>query len=400
MASSRASLAAARAAFDWAGAHSSEFERRLAALVSIDSGEDNPAGRERVVELLAEWAGDAGCEAQLISTPPGSHLHVGLQGNGRGRIVLLGHHDTVFASGTAARRALTVRQGRAYGPGVADMKGGLLVGLTAIESLARGERPFASVELHSVPDEEIRNEVFAEFDRVRDAQAVLVLECGRENGDLVIARKTAAWVRLQVEGRAAHAGADPGSGRNAVVGLCGEVLRCHALNGAREGLTVTPGTFRGGTGVTVVPEKAEAAIDVRATSSDDLDWALHEIASTALGEGLTGRLEVDGGFPGIEANAGTDTMFGEVQRLAKDLGLRVGGQMTGGVSDGCWTSQAGIPTLDGLGPVGGRDHSPQEYITLSSVPERSGLIAGLCSAVGHGLLEDLEGDSVRGHRCP
>ena len=318
------------------------------------------------------------------------------QGNGRGRIVLLGHHDTVFAGGTAARRPLIVRQGQAYGPGVADMKGGLLVGLTAIESLAEGERPFASVELHSVPDEEIRNEVFAEFDRVRSAQAVLVLECGRENGDLVTARKTAAWVRLHVEGRAAHAGADPGSGRNAVVGLCAEIMRCHALNGLREGLTVTPGTIRGGTSVTVVPDNAEAAIDVRAVTSDDLHWALREIASTALGEGLSGRLEIDGGFPGIEANAGTDTMFAEVQRLAEDLGLRVGGQMTGGVSDGCWTSQAGIPTLDGLGPVGGRDHSPDEYITLSSVPERSAFIAGLCSAIGHGLLEGLGRDGGRG----
>jgi glutamate carboxypeptidase len=383
---SSSSTAAARAAASWASLHSSEFERRLKTLVNIDSGVDDSAGREQVAALLAGWAREAGCETALVPTPQGSHLEARLKGNGEGRIVLLGHHDTVFPSGVAAERPLTKRDGRACGPGVADMKGGLLVGLTAIESLARGPRPFAAVELHSVPDEEVRLEAFAEFDRLSGAQAALVLECGRENGDLVVGRKTAAWVRLRVVGRAAHAGTDPQLGRNAVVGICGEVIRCDALNGAREGLTLVPGTILGGTLANVVPDSAEATIDVRAISGEDLRWALGEIAAFQMGDGLSGSVEFDHGWPGIEPNPGTQALFAEAQRLADALGMAIGGQNSGGVSDGCWTSEAGVPTLDGLGPIGGGDHSPDEYILLSSVPERCALVAGLCSAIGSGLL--------------
>lgn len=389
MASNSDSTAVARTAASWAALHSAEFERRLKALVNIDSGVDDPSGREQVAALLAGWAQEAGCETELVPTPQGSHLDARLEGNGEGRIVLLGHHDTVFPRGVAATRPFSMRDGRAYGPGVADMKGGLLVGLVAIESLARGSRPFEAVELHSVPDEEVRTEVFAEFDRLRGAQAVLVLECGRENGDLVVGRKTAAWVRLRVAGRAAHAGADPQLGRNAVVGLCGEIMRCDALNGAREGLTLVPGTIAGGSLVNVVPESAEAAIDVRAVSSEDLQWALSEIAAFEMGDGLNGSVELDRGWPGIEPNAGTQAMFAEVRRQAGALGMAIGGQTSGGVSDGCWTSEAGVPTLDGFGPVGGRDHSPHEYILLSSAPERCALIAGLCEAIGGGLFSSL-----------
>jgi glutamate carboxypeptidase len=389
MGSSSDSIEAARAASSWAASRSAEFERRLKVLVNIDSGVDDPAGREQVAALLAGWAREAGCATELVPTPQGSHLDARLHGNGEGRIVLLGHHDTVFAHGVAAERPFSSRGGRAYGPGVADMKGGLLVGLAAIESLARGQRPFASVELHSVSDEEVRSDAFAELDRLRGAQAVLVLECGRENGDLVVGRKTAAWVRLHVAGRAAHAGTDPQLGRNAVVGLCREIMRCDALNGAREGLTLVPGTIVGGTLVNVVPESAEAAVDVRAVSSNDLRWALEEIADLQLGDGLEGSLELNRAWPGIEPNPGTQIMFSEVTKLSGALGMSVGGQTSGGVSDGCWTSEVGVPTLDGLGPVGGRDHSPQEYIALGSVPERCALIAGLCIAIGDGLLSGL-----------
>lgn len=389
MASSREWTGAARAGASWAALHRVEFERRLKTLVNIDSGVDDPAGREQVAALLAGWARGMGCETELVPTPQGSHVDARLEGNGEGRIVLLGHHDTVFQRGVAGTRPFNLHDGRAYGPGVADMKGGLLVGLAAIESLAQGTRPFASVELHSVPDEEVRTEVFAEFDRLRGARGVLVLECGRENGDLVIGRKTAAWVRLRVEGRAAHAGAEPELGRNAVVGLCGEIMRCNDLNGEREGLTLVPGTIAGGTLVNIVPERAEAAIDVRALSSEDLRWAVGKIGTFQLTDGLSGSVEVNRGWPGIEPNSGTKTMFAEVQRLAGDLGMSVGGQTSGGVSDGCWTSEAGTPTLDGLGPVGGCDHSPDEYIVLSSVPERCALIAGLCEAIGGGLLSGL-----------
>ena len=384
--SGRATLAAARDAASWTAARLHTFERRLRVLVGIDSGPDAPAGRDEVAGLLAELATQAGASADLVSLPAGAHLRARLEGYGEGRIVLLGHHDTIFPAGTAAGRPLELRDGVAYGPGVADMKGGLLVGLAAIEALAKGERRFGCVELHSVPDEEVRTTPFATLDHVTDADAVLVLECGRENGDLVSGRKTGAWVRMIVEGRPAHAGTEPELGRSAVLGLCSEVLRCSALDGARAGLTVIAGTISGGTIANVVPEYAEAMFDVRAPRKADFDWALAEMARTGGREGLKVRLEDAGAWPGIEQGAPGERLIRAALEIAVELGVSVGHQTSGGMSDGCWTAAAGVPTLDGLGPVGGRDHSPDEYIVMSSVAPRCGILAGLCTAVGGGLL--------------
>ena len=224
----RAATRAAAEAAAWASAREAVFRERLAALVAVDSGPDAPEGRDEAAAMLAGWAAGCGCETEIQEHSSGGHLVARLRGEGAGTVVLLGHHDTVFSSGTAAARPMTVSDGVAHGPGVADMKGGLLVAIAAMEALAKGPRPFACVELLSVPDEEVRVVPFATMDRIRGADAVLVLECGRENGDFVSGRKTGAWLRLAVEGIPAHAGTEPGLGRSAVVGLCHEVLRLSA----------------------------------------------------------------------------------------------------------------------------------------------------------------------------
>jgi glutamate carboxypeptidase len=383
----RAAAGAAAEATAWAAARESVFTERLAAIVAVDSGPDAPEGREQAAAMLAAWARAGGCESEVVAHPSGGHLICRLPGAGTGRIVLLGHHDTVFSAGTAAERPMTVSEGAAYGPGVADMKGGLLVALAAMEALASGPRPFASVELHSVPDEEVRVVPFATMDRVRGADAVLVLECGRENGDFVGVRKTGAWLRLAIEGRSAHAGTEPGLGRSAVIGLCQEVLRLSAVDGARSGLTVIAGTIAGGTIANVVPQHAETIVDVRAPVRSDFDWAMAEIGRTGDYDGLTVTVENQGTWPGIEPTPRGDLLLATAVKLARERGLDIGGQTSGGMSDGCWTAAEGVPTLDGLGPVGGLDHSPSEYILLDSVPPRCGIVAGLCTAVGRGLLD-------------
>jgi glutamate carboxypeptidase len=385
----QAAAGAAVEATAWASAREAVFTERLAALVAVDSGPDAPEGREQAAAMLAGWAVASGCETEIVAYPSGGHLICRLQGNGAGRIVLLGHHDTVFAAGTAAERPMNVSDGVAHGPGVADMKGGLLVALAAMEALANGPRPFASVELHSVPDEEVRVVPFATMDRVRGSDAVLVLECGRENGDFVRGRKTGAWLRLAVEGRSAHAGTEPGLGRSAVIGLCHEVLRLSAVDGARPGLTVIAGTIAGGTIANVVPQHAETIIDVRAPTRSDFDWASAEIGRTGDYDGLTVSVENQGTWPGIEPTPASDLLLTTAVGLGRTCGLDIGGQISGGMSDGCWTAAEGVPTLDGLGPVGGLDHSPSEYMLLDSVPPRCGIVAGLCTAVGRGLLNPV-----------
>ena len=381
-------MAAALAARDEAAARRRAYVQRLETLISIDTGLDSPAGRDEAASLLCEWAAGASCECELVDHRAGRHLIARLSGRGKGRIILLGHHDTVFPAGTAAERPLRVEGEVAYGPGVADMKGGLLLGLLAVEALAGGPRRFESVELHSVPDEEIRTEPFATIERLRGADAVLVLECGRENGDLVYGRKTGAWVRVEVLGRAAHAGTEPEKGRSAVHGLCREILRCEALDGAREGLTVIAGTVSGGTIPNVVPASGEVVFDVRAPRVEDLEWVLAEMARAGTYDGLDVRLQTVGSWPGIEQCPSGLALQAASERLAATLGEPLGGQTSGGMSDGCWTAAAGIPTIDGLGPVGGLDHSPREYVRLDSVPTRCGLIAGLCEAIGDGLLDE------------
>jgi len=382
----RAASRAAAEAAAWADAHVAAFRGRLATLVAVDSGADSPEGRDDVAAILAGWAAAFGCETAMVAQPAGGHLVCRLAGSGSGKIVLLGHHDTVFPAGTATSRPLTVKDGAAHGPGVADMKGGLLVALTAMEALAHGPRPFAFVELHSVPDEEVRVVPFATLGALTDADAVLVMECGRENGDFVSGRKTGAWLRLAVEGAPAHAGTEPGLGRSAVLGLCHEVLRLSALDGTRPGLTVIAGTIAGGTIANVVPQHAETVVDVRALTREDFDWALREISHCGEYDGLTVSVQNDGTWPGIESTPAGELLLAEAVHLAHELGLDAGGQLSGGMSDGCWTAAAGVPTLDGLGPVGGLDHSPSEYILLDSVPPRCGIVAGLCTAVGSGLL--------------
>jgi len=382
----RAPSQAAADAAAWTASRAATFRERLAAIVAIDTGADAPRGRDEVARILAGWAAAFGCETEIVTRSGGGHLICRLAGNGSGRIVLLGHHDTVFPKGTATARPMTVSGDVAYGPGVADMKGGLLVALTAMEALARGPRPFAAVELHSVPDEEVRVVPFSTLDRVAGAAAVLVLECGRENGDFVSGRKTGAWLRLAVEGSPAHAGTEPGRGRSAVIGLCREVLRLSALDSARPGLTINAGTIAGGTIANVVPEHAESIIDVRAPARADLDWALREISHTGDYDGLTVAVGNDGTWPGIEPNPAGELLLAAAVRLAREQGLDVAGQTSGGMSDGCWTAAVGVPTLDGLGPVGAHDHSPSEYIVLDSAPSRCGIVAGLCTAVGSGLL--------------
>lgn len=370
------------------------YLERLAALVDIDTGHDNRRGRDEAALLLAQWATGAGAAVETVDDPAGLFVRATFSGGLPGHVVFLGHHDTVFPMGTCAQYPLRVSEGKAIGPGAADMKGGLLVALAALEALVAAGLPFPTIELHSVPDEEMRTVPFATMDRLHGADAVLVFECGRENGDFVSGRKTGAWVRLASHGRSAHAGTEPHRGRSAVLGLCAEILRCSALHGRRPGLTINAGTLKGGTIPNVVPADAEVVFDVRAELGDDLNWALRQMSACGEHDGLAFDLENLGGWPGIEPTRRGGLLAGAAVELSCRLGRPASCQTTGGMSDGCWTAAAGMPTLDGLGPVGGYDHSADEYIDLQSVSHRCGVAAGMAVMLGDGLLNE-HGDGGR-----
>jgi glutamate carboxypeptidase len=358
----------------------------LATWVDIDTpGGDHEAldGLARVLALVAERYG---LEPELVETPGGLALHATLRGEGSARVALLGHHDTVFALGTAADRPFRRDDERCYGPGVADMKGGVAVALHTARLLAEGPRPFGHLEIVSVPDEESRNGGPPSGGRLLDMDAVLCLECGRPAGEVVSSRKGARWFRIHARGRAAHAGEAPDEGRNASLALAQEALRLGQLHRARPDLTLQVTGIHAGEGLNTVPSTGTLTADLRAWTDADLDWALAQVLDFPAYEGVELHYEDLGGPPPLERTDAVASLAETAIALGAELGHTFGEAAAGGVSDGSWTSSKGIPTLDGLGPVGGEDHTPWEYIETTTIAQRCGVVAGLVAAVDAGLL--------------
>jgi glutamate carboxypeptidase len=358
----------------------------LATWVDVDTPGGDLDALDGVARLLASVCERYGLEPELVESPAGLYLHAALRGAGRVRVALLCHHDTVFPLGTAAARPFRRDGARCFGPGVADMKGGIAVAVHAARALAAGPRPFALVEVVSVPDEESRPGPPATLDRLASFDAVLCLECGRQEGEIVSARKGAAWLRVHAKGRAAHAGEAPRAGRNVALALAREALRLSGLDGARPGMTLQITALEAGEGLNTVPSRGFLAADVRASTQDDLDWVTRQIRTFAAHDGIAFRYEDLGGPPPFERTAAVARLAEKAVALGASLGHEFGEAVAGGVSDGSWTASHGIPTLDGLGPVGGADHSPDEYVGTESFATRCGVVAGLVAAIEAGLL--------------
>ena len=352
--------------------------------------QDTPGGDRELVDALARTLAETlegyGLAAELVPDPAGLYVHATLAGNGRAHVCLLGHHDTVFPEGTSTARPFRVDGDRCFGPGVADMKGGLAVAAHVARLMADGPRPFRLLEVVSVPDEEKRNGGPATGERLLAADAVLCLECGRPGGEVVSARKGARWFRVHASGRAAHAGEAPHRGRNAAHALAAEAMRVISLHGSRPDLTVQITGLEAGEGLNVVPSRGSLTVDLRAWTQADLDWALSQAWSFQEHDGIELAVEDFGGPPPLERTDTVARLAEAAIELGAGIGHRFGETGAGGVSDGSWTAAQGLPTLDGLGPVGGEDHSPHEYAEVSSFAPRCGVVAGLVAAIDAGLL--------------
>jgi glutamate carboxypeptidase len=347
---------------------------RLRSLCAIDSPTGDLQGLDACATLIGEWAAEAGCEVDLLPSPVGLHVVARTPGVAAGRILLLGHHDTVYPRGTAAARPVRVEGERALGPGVADMKGGVLVGLAALERLVGSD---VAVELHCVPDEEGRNVAPFTLATMHGADAALCLECGRESGAIVTARKAGCWVTVTAHGVPAHAGTSPDEGRSALRALARELLRIESeLHHARPGMTAVATQLQAGEVKNTVPAEAWGVIDVRAGDELDLDYALGRIRAVGRHDGVVFAFSDDRGFPPMRrAPALADAALHELAMHGQPA-LE---EAAGGVSDGSWTSHIGVPTIDGLGPVGGDDHTEREWIDLASVEPRTAAIVSLCT---------------------
>ena len=356
------------------------FCARLQALVDTDSPSCGTE-QEGVAEQVAAWLTPAGATRTWVDEPdnPARSLVVALPGDGGPAVALLGHPDTVFAAGTTARWRFARNGDRCTGPGVADMKGGLVLAAMAIERLAAlPERPFSELRLLVCADEEVRLRAPAAADHARGAAAALVFECGRRNGDLVSARKGALWRTLHLRGRAAHAGADTARGRSAVSALAREVLRIEGLTDGRPEMTSVITTVSGGDSANTLPGTARATIDIRSSAAADLELAAAELERPSPYDGVSLELSDRGTWPPMPV---APELLAAALGHAHGLGLDIGSELSGGVSDGCWTGAWGIPTLDGLGPVGGDDHTEAEWIDVATLVQRLELVVRLIQTV-------------------
>ena len=302
------------------------------------------------------------------------------------RVLLIGHMDTVFPEGTAEERPFTIDGHRALGPGVSDMKGGLLAGFYAVRSLRRGGfRDFASITYVCNPDEEIGSPFSGPhiLERAKQADVCFVLEGARENGDIVSARKGVTDLRIIVHGRAAHAGVEPERGRSAALQAARTTVALHELNGRWPGVTVNVGVMQGGTRPNVVAERCELQVDVRAptlASFQEAMAAVQMIAQTKSVPDTSVEVVPMSGFPPMEKTEATAVLVERARALGAELGFELRDAATGGASDANPVAGLGVPTLDGLGPIGGSDHSPEEWLDLSSVVPRTTLLAGLIAS--------------------
>jgi glutamate carboxypeptidase len=351
------------------------FSRRLEQLVNIDSPSDGTE-QERVAEVISGWLEPLGVSATWIEEPdcPARSLVLTLAGGGQAAVALLGHTDTVFPLGTVAERPFRRQGDRCYGPGVADMKGGLVLAVMAMERFARRPRPFRELRLLVCADEETRLRAPAIAEYGRDCAAALVFECARENGNLVSSRKGALWRTMHLTGLAAHAGADTARGRSAVSALAREIIRIEGLADGRPEMTSVVTTVAGGDAANTLPGQARATLDIRSSVPSHLDEALPLLTAGGPYDGVTIEVEDRGTWPPMPLSP---QLVEAAVGIASGLGLAIGHELSGGVSDGCWTGAMGVPSLDGLGPVGGRDHTPDEWIEIETLEPRIELAARL-----------------------
>jgi glutamate carboxypeptidase len=364
-------------------------------IVNIDSGTYNKQGVDHVGQYLQQRFQAFGFSTRFERQAQyGDHLiatHNGNAPNGP-RLLLIGHMDTVLADGEAQRRPFTISsQGGvriATGPGVLDMKSGILIGLYALHLLiAASEANYQSVTFLCNSDEEIGSPSSKTLiqELARQADAALILEPGRAERTVVSSRRGVGRYRVEVQGVSAHAGVEPKRGRNAILELAYQVQRLQALNDTIPGTTLNVGVIAGGERTNVVPAYASCDIDIRVSDQAGLkmlEAAMRRAISRHLVPDTKVTLSGSMCHMPFERTEGNTRLIRLVKEVGHEMGLKIEDVSSGGGSDGNTTSAMGVPTLDGLGAGGALAHNPGEYIELDYLPTRIALVAGLVQRIG------------------
>ncbi|QCI69556.1 M20 family metallopeptidase [Phreatobacter stygius] len=352
-------------------------------VVDTDSGSYDKAGVDAVGAHFERFL--ANHEIETWREPHGIfgdaiHAKVGEPGANEKPILLMGHRDTVFPKGEAGRRPFTIEGTRAYGPGVSDMKSGIVMNLFVAAAFRKFGGAPCPIKILITSDEEIASPSSRPvIEREgRAARAVYNSEPGRPTGNVTTGRKGGVFMRFEVAGKAAHSGGNFTSGISAIGELAHKIVAIHALTDLAKGITLNVGLISGGQSVNTTAPHAEGQIDMRYIDPADRKRTLEAIEKIIAGStvpGTTAKLHINGEFLPVVQTEASKAIFIAYQASAKDAGLTVDGEFSGGCADSGFTASVGTPTICGVGPVGGNAHTVEEYMEVDTMVPRAQALA-------------------------
>lgn len=369
--------------------HTEAMVADLGSLVAIESGSGDAAGIERVARAYCERLVPLGFAIETVAEGEHRHVIARRSAHGGGRILVLIHLDTVWPAGTLSSFPFRVTDGRASGPGVADMKGGWVILLWALRALADvGKLPQSEIAIFMTADEELGSRsARRHIERLARASShTLVMEPARESGAVVTARGAVGAIELEVRGKTGHS-ITGRLGSSALRAMAHKVIALESLSDRSAGLVLNVGLLRGGSARQVVPERAWASIDLRAPTTEQGQALLEAVRAVAAREDVPGTAgELSGGLtrPAFPQSARTEELFALARECASGLGVDLHAETTGAGSDGNFTAALGVPTLDGLGAHGFNVCSKDEFILVSSLAERAALLGALIAHLPSG----------------
>lgn len=369
---------------DWLSSHEQDMFKLLEEVVNIDSGSYNKAGVDKVGAIFRAHLENAG--VRTTTHPIANHGDClsaevpGSEGAESAHVLLLGHMDTVFPDGTVAKRPYRAENGIAYGPGVADMKAGLVMNAFVAEAFAKFGGNTQPIRLLFTGDEEIASPSSRSLtlQMAKGASTVLNAEPGRPNGNVVTGRKGAFFIDFEVNGVAAHAGVNHDKGASAIEAIARKIGALHRLTDRSQGVTANVGTIRGGMSVNTVAPHASGQLDVRFPAEVDHEVLHQRIQEIIENEELPctcGRITNEGSFLPLFLNDANRDLLADYRMAAEELGFQVNGEFTGGSADSGLTASVGAPTLCATGPVGANAHTPEEFCRIDSIVARAKIIA-------------------------
>jgi glutamate carboxypeptidase len=369
---------------EWLASQKQPMIDLLRDVVNIDSGSFDKEGVDAVGARFEQHFADYGIETwREPHDVYGDAVHglITKPGSNEKPILLMGHRDTVFPKGEVAKRPFTIKDNLAHGPGVADMKAGVVINVFVAAALKKFDAAPCPIKLLITGDEEIASRSSRPIieREGRAARAVYNSEPGRPTGNITTGRKGGVFMRFEVFGKAAHSGNNFSVGISAIGELAHKIVQIHALTDMDKGITLNVGLVSGGQSVNTTAPHAEGEIDFRYIDPTDratIMGAIESIIATSTVPGTTAKLHINGEFLPLVQDAAAKAMFEAYQAAAVDSGLTtLTGEFAGGCADSGFTASVGTPTLCGLGPVGGNVHTDLEWLDIESIVPRAQTLA-------------------------